>query len=52
MAFVPILAQTPFEKWGIDFVGPIIALVSKDGQDGHYNIGCHKICHKMGWSSS
>jgi hypothetical protein len=28
------LAQTPSEKWGIDFVGPIIVLVSKDGQMG------------------
>jgi hypothetical protein len=48
MPFVPILVQIPFEKWGIDFVRPIIALVSKDGQDGHYNIGCHIICDKMG----
>ncbi len=23
MPLVPILAQAPFEKWGIDFVGPI-----------------------------
>ena len=23
MPLIPILAQAPFEKWGIDFVGPI-----------------------------
>ena len=23
MPLIPILAQNPFEKWGIDFVGPI-----------------------------
>lgn len=31
MPLVPILAQVPFEKWGIDFVGPI-APASKPGQ--------------------
>ena len=31
MPFVPILAQTLFEKWGIDFVGPI-APTSQNGQ--------------------
>ena len=34
MPLVPILAQAPFEKWGIDFVGPI-APTSKNGQK-HY----------------
>lgn len=48
MPLVPILVQTPFEKWGIDFVRPMIAPISKDGQNEHYNIGCHRICHKMG----
>jgi hypothetical protein len=28
---VSILVQTPFEKWGIDFVGPI-AQASRNGQ--------------------
>ena len=31
MPLVPILAQTPFEKWGIDFVG-LIAPTSQNGQ--------------------
>lgn len=31
MPLVPILAQVPFEKWGIDFVGPI-APASRHGQ--------------------
>ena len=34
MPLVPILAQAPFEKWGIDFVGPI-APASRYGQK-HY----------------
>ena len=34
MPLVPILAQAPFEKWGINFVGPI-APASKNGQK-HY----------------
>ena len=32
MPLVPILAQAPFEKWGIDFVGPI-APASRHGQN-------------------
>ena len=31
MPLTPILAQIPFEKWGIDFVGPI-KLPSWEGQ--------------------
>ena len=31
MPLVSILAQGPFKKWGIDFVGPI-ALASQNGQ--------------------
>jgi len=31
MCLTPILAQIPFEKWSIDFVGPI-KLRKKDGQ--------------------
>lgn len=31
MPLVPILAQAPFEKWGIDFFGPI-SPASRSGQ--------------------
>lgn len=31
MPLVSILAQAPFEKWRIDFVGPIV-LASRNGQ--------------------
>jgi hypothetical protein len=32
MPLVPILTQSPFEKWGIDVVGPI-ALASRNKQE-------------------
>jgi hypothetical protein len=36
MPLVPILAQSPFEKWGIDVVGPI-ALTLRNKQKIYFN---------------